>query len=100
MVFIIRTPHTILSDQDRQLVSNEFQEFLKMNSIKQIISSPYNPTGNSVSERLTQGLKFTLQHFSDLGLNESVQLAETRHRYNIHRGLNCKTSELITISIH
>ncbi|KAG0435615.1 Retrovirus-related Pol polyprotein from transposon 17.6, partial [Dictyocoela muelleri] len=44
-------PQKFLSDQGRQYISSEFKDFLNSFKIKHVLASPYNPTGNSVSER-------------------------------------------------
>ncbi|KAF9761210.1 Gag-Pol polyprotein [Nosema granulosis] len=48
------SPNDLLSDQGKQFVSQEFTDYLVSNNIKHLISSTYNPTGNSVVEREPQ----------------------------------------------
>lgn len=47
-------PETILTDQGRQFVGYEFQEYLQQLNIKPVTNTAYNPTGNSLVERLNQ----------------------------------------------
>lgn len=50
------TPESILSDQGRQFISINFKNFLQINKINQILTSPYNPTGNSIVERINYNI--------------------------------------------
>lgn len=45
-------PETILTDNGRNYVSQTFNDFLKRKGIKHLLCTPYNPTGNSISERV------------------------------------------------
>ncbi|KAG0434628.1 Transposon Tf2-6 polyprotein [Dictyocoela muelleri] len=42
-------PKTILSDNGKCYISQSSKEFFNSNKIKQILTSPFNPTGNSIS---------------------------------------------------
>ena len=44
-------PATLVSDNDSNFTSAEFQEFMKKNGIKHIKVSPYHPTSNGLTER-------------------------------------------------
>lgn len=54
-------PRTCLTDQGRSYISTKFFEFLKTKEIKHLITTPYNPTGNSISERINQTITRVLQ---------------------------------------
>ncbi|KAG0437214.1 Pro-Pol polyprotein [Dictyocoela muelleri] len=45
-------PEKILTDPGKQFISSKFKEYLKNLNIKHIMSSTYNPTGNSIVERI------------------------------------------------
>ena len=47
-------PNIFHSDQGRQYTSAIVQKYFKENGVKQTFSSTYNPTGNSISERINQ----------------------------------------------
>jgi transposase InsO family protein len=47
----------IVSDNGPQFVSSEFNEFLKINRIRQITSAPYHPSTNGLAERFVQSFK-------------------------------------------
>ncbi|KAI5150685.1 hypothetical protein ENBRE01_1643, partial [Enteropsectra breve] len=54
-------PETILTDQGRQFIGSEFQECLRKNEILHKTSTAYNPTGNSIVERLNQEISKMLR---------------------------------------
>ncbi|KAG0430132.1 Transposon Tf2-6 polyprotein [Dictyocoela muelleri] len=54
-------PKTLLSDNGKCYTSQSSKEFFKSYNIKQIFTSPFNPTGNSISERLNQSISDVLR---------------------------------------
>ena len=54
-------PQQLVSDSGPQFVSKEFKQFMLINEIKHIKSSPYHPTSNGVAERMVQTLKLALK---------------------------------------
>ncbi|KAG0442482.1 Pro-Pol polyprotein [Dictyocoela muelleri] len=48
----MKKPIKILTDQGRQFISSKFKEHLKALNINHFMTSPYNPTGNSIVERI------------------------------------------------
>eukprot|EP00477_Mikrocytos_mackini_P000223 GAHX01000236.1.p1 GENE.GAHX01000236.1~~GAHX01000236.1.p1 ORF type:complete len:505 (+),score=69.11 GAHX01000236.1:395-1909(+) len=50
------TPKRILTDNGPQYISTRFEDFCESNGIKHIKTTPFNPTSNSLSERLNQQL--------------------------------------------
>ncbi|KAG0436051.1 Retrovirus-related Pol polyprotein from transposon opus, partial [Dictyocoela muelleri] len=48
----MKKPKKILTDQGRQFISSKFKDHLKKLDIQHIMTSPYNPTGNSIVERI------------------------------------------------
>ena len=81
-------PEVLVSDNGPQLVSSEFQQFLKTNGIRQSLSPPYHPATNGAAERTVQTVKMALKKFilsnysndMDLGLqNFLLQYRVTPH---------------------
>ena len=50
-------PETIVSDNGSCFISEDFQQFLKSNGIKQITSAPYHPSINGLAEKAVQIVK-------------------------------------------
>ncbi|MGL4848965.1 MAG: RNase H-like domain-containing protein, partial [Clostridium sp.] len=65
-------PKRLLSDQGRQFISAHFLGFLKNEGIKHTTSSAYNPTGNSVVERMNQTIGNTLRCLKHLTFDEAL----------------------------
>ena len=51
----------IVSDNASCFVSEDFQQFLKSNGIKQITSAPYHPSTNGLGEKAVQIVKNCLK---------------------------------------
>ena len=62
-------PETIVSDNGSCFVSEEFQQFLKSNGVKQVNSAPYHPSSNRLAERAVQIVKKGLKKTTDGTIN-------------------------------
>ena len=54
-------PEQIVSDNGSQFVSEEFQQFTKLNGITHIKSAPYHPATNGLAERFVQRSKQSMR---------------------------------------
>ncbi|UYV66983.1 K02A2.6-like [Cordylochernes scorpioides] len=54
-------PELLVTDNGRQFVSKEFEEFTKMNGIRHTKTSPYNPSTNGLAERYVREFKTSLR---------------------------------------
>ncbi|UYV77485.1 K02A2.6-like [Cordylochernes scorpioides] len=54
-------PEILVTDNGRQFVSSEFEEFTKMNGIRHTKTSPYNPSTNGLAERYVREFKNSLR---------------------------------------
>ena len=54
-------PQILVTDNGPQLVSHEFEHFLKMNGVRHIVSAPYHPATNGAAERVVQTVKSSLK---------------------------------------
>ena len=50
-------PDGVLNDNGPQFTSDEFKTFVKINGIRQTISTPYHPSTNGLAERFVQSFK-------------------------------------------
>ena len=67
-------PQQIVSDNGPQFISNEFAQFMKLNSIKHIFSAPYRPASNGVVERLVCTFKQAMKAGEKDGLSHQHRL--------------------------
>ncbi|UYV79719.1 K02A2.6-like [Cordylochernes scorpioides] len=54
-------PELLVTDNGRQFVSKEFEDFTKMNGIRHTKTSPYNPSTNGLAERYVREFKTSLR---------------------------------------
>ena len=59
-VGVFGAPRRVLSDNGTQYTSQLFEDFCKSNNIEHIKSTPYNPQGNGVAERINRTLMSAL----------------------------------------
>ena len=69
-------PKVIVSDNRPGFVCEEFQQFIRMNGIRHIVSSPYHPASNAAAGRAVQVVKQALQ-------KQVLDKDSTSLRYNI-----------------
>ena len=72
------TPASILSDNAQYYTSKEFQLFCKSKNIKNYYSTAYNPTGNSVSERINLDISVILRIYKHWNLEVIKTIIENR----------------------
>ena len=74
-------PEQLVTHNGPQFTSSEFQEFLKANRIKHILSAPYHPASNGQVERFVQTLKRYLKASDNNGKTLGHHLAEFLFEY-------------------
>ena len=76
-------PKCIVSDNGPQLVSAEFENFLRNNGVKHVTSPPYHPASNGAAERMVQSVKKSLETslMEDNGLTLSHRIANFLFMY-------------------
>ncbi|KAG0420635.1 hypothetical protein EQH57_0068 [Dictyocoela roeselum] len=62
-------PKKCLTDNGRQFIGGKFKTFIENNNIIHIKTAPYNPTGNSIAERINQEIGISLRLSRGLPLN-------------------------------
>lgn len=59
-------PDTVVSDNGRSFISEQFRTFLATNGIKQVLTPPYHPSSNGQAERTVQTVKNKLRKHTTL----------------------------------
>ncbi|KRH92115.1 transposable element, partial [Pseudoloma neurophilia] len=77
-------PKTFLSDNGSNYTSNKLKDYLSSKKIQQKFTSVYNPTGNSISERINANLIICLKIYRGWSLDLVKEAIENRcnHLYN------------------
>ncbi|KAF9758242.1 Transposon Tf2-6 polyprotein, partial [Nosema granulosis] len=88
-------PKEIISDQGKQFIANEFKHFLRSQNIKHTLSSIYNPTGNSVVERVNQTIGNVLRCSKSTTLSKAIKLCKKQLNYTYHSTLGVSPFEII-----
>lgn len=88
-------PESILTDQGRQYTSSIFQKYLMKHSIRHIKTTSYNPTGNSISERLNQIIGRTFRCNPTLPVKEIIKMAEFSLQSAYNRVLGASPEEIV-----
>lgn len=99
---IFGLPETVVSDNGPQLVSTEFESFLRQNGIKHITSAPYHPASNGAAERTVQSVKQALKKYvldktlgSARNFSQALQSFLFTYRTTPHSTTGCCPSELL-----
>ena len=58
-------PEVLVTDNGRQFVSSEFQEFMEKNGVQHIMGAPFHPQTNGMAERMVQSVKLALKKMED-----------------------------------
>ena len=70
-------PEQLSSDNGPQFTSDDFETFLKMNSVKHLKSSPYHPASNGAAELFVQVVKKALR----AGMSDGFSLEQSLSRF-------------------
>ncbi|KAG0438124.1 Pro-Pol polyprotein [Dictyocoela muelleri] len=89
------TPKKVLSDQGRQYISEDFRKYLTSNNIDHITTIAYNPSGNSISERLNKTITEVCHIYKGFSVFNLKGFIETRQYETYHRILSATPSEII-----
>ena len=87
------TPSSILSDNGRQYTSTLFSEGCQGMGIRNKYTSPYNPQGNGVSERINQQIADTVRIHIGTPLDQLKEKIERKINLNTNRNLNMTPQE-------
>lgn len=89
-------PQVIVTDNGRTFISHDFQQFLKLNSVRHKLTSPYNPATNGQAERFVQTLKQSLKRMNCNPRNVNVVLSKLllQYRSMLHALTNKSPAEM------
>lgn len=90
-------PRTVVSDNGPQFGSEEFQQFMGLNGVKHICTSPYHPASNGAAERLVQTVKQALRAGQQTRspLEKTLAAFLLRYRTTPHSTTGVPPSELL-----
>lgn len=75
-------PKSVLSDNGKQFISLGTKEFLKFKGIADKNSTPYNPQGNGIAERVIRTIKGNIRSLYVEGLDLKESLEKSLFAYN------------------
>lgn len=87
-------PQSVLSDNGTNYTSANFEKFLQQNQIKHSLTTPYNPTGNGISERLNKTITETLRIYQGKKLHRTIAIINKRINIFPNRIMKCSPYEL------
>lgn len=87
---------SFLSDQGKGYINKELQKYLQTKGIKHYFSSIYNPTGNSISERINKQINECMRIYNGYELIELKRKIENRLNNILNRNLGVAPIEIIT----
>jgi hypothetical protein len=88
-------PHQILSDNGTQFTSKEFADLLTQYDVLHITTTTYNPTGNSVVERIHGTLGNALRTLNVHNWSDYLPDIVYSFRTSYQRSLGCSPAELV-----
>ena len=87
-------PESLLTDQGKQYTSQRLREYCE-DKIKKRFSSSYNPTGNSISERINIPIGVNFRINQDENIEEVIRETENSINFGFNRNIGCSPIELI-----
>jgi hypothetical protein len=88
-------PKRILSDQGRQFVSKEFDNFLKSKNITLVKKSAYNPTGNGKCERINSNILAIMRIYKGESLSSVLEKIKINLNQTFQRSIGTSPETLV-----
>ena len=88
-------PVHLVSDNGPSLVSQEFEEFMKMNGIRHITVSPYHPSSNGLAENFVKTFKQAMMKTKGGEMQEKVDKFLFRYRITPHSTTGKSPTQLL-----
>ena len=93
-------PDVVVSDNATGFTSSEFENFLKTNGVKRVLTPPYHPSSNGVVERAVQTLKGGLRKLKDGSVTTKLSRFLFSYRSTPHGSTGVSPAELMfTITV-
>ena len=98
----IKCPKSLLSDNEKSLVSEEFNQFCKQYDIERIYSAPYQPHCNGFSEKNCGMVTSQLRFFAEANRDWDLLLDRVvaNHNFSISSATGCTPSSYILERAH
>lgn len=90
-----KKPKVIISDNGRQYISNEIEDYLLDQDIKHILVPIYTPSSNGISESINKTISFMLSINKGETIHKTITMIETVINYNYNRSI--KSSPMAVI---
>eukprot|EP00477_Mikrocytos_mackini_P004106 GAHX01005754.1.p1 GENE.GAHX01005754.1~~GAHX01005754.1.p1 ORF type:complete len:357 (-),score=44.96 GAHX01005754.1:129-1199(-) len=87
-------PKQVLTDNGRQYTGKHFTDLCRRNKIKHSFSTPYNPTGNSIAERINSTMGHILRINKGKRIEDVLRTVETFWNMTVHRTLGVTPEEV------
>ena len=88
-------PEVVVSDNATAFTSSEFNDFLKRNGIRHILTPPYHPASNGLVERSVQTFKEGLKRLKKGSLNTRLMRFLFKYRTTPHSSTGVSPAELM-----
>ena len=88
-------PVTLVTDNGSAFTSQEFEEFLTKNGIRNIKTSLYHPASNGLIERAVQTMKLALKKGAGKDLESCLMRFLFRYRMTLHASTGVSPAELL-----
>eukprot|EP00477_Mikrocytos_mackini_P000474 GAHX01000505.1.p1 GENE.GAHX01000505.1~~GAHX01000505.1.p1 ORF type:complete len:518 (-),score=93.09 GAHX01000505.1:1369-2922(-) len=91
-----QVPDKLLTDQGRQYTSGELKKFCDRSNILHKYSTAYNPTGNSLSERINSTIGNIMRIMKGTEINTVMKIIERNLNWTTNRNLNYSPEQILT----
>lgn len=88
-------PHSAISDNGRQFISKEIEDFFIRNEIKHILIPEYSPRSNGISERINRTISEIFRIYRGHNLVFIVRIIERRLNLTHNRGIGGIPGEMV-----
>ena len=88
-------PETVVTDNGSAFTSHEFAEFMRVNSVTHVRTSPYHPSSNGLAERSVQTFKMAMKRMTGGTIESRVSRFLFKYRTTQHSTTGVPPAELM-----